>query len=304
MKEYEERDKVGRISKLAGPNDVKCKVSSINGLMCDYFEGHELRNIHYNIQTNMTFEDEISVNSTLTLKVSECFYSLQGEGARAGEPSIFIRLQGCSAKHACYASGVECDTEFESGKEMTLQEILFEATEAIDRTIGSMPNISDNDLKKNNLLWIVFTGGEPLDSLTPEILGWFIERGYKIALETSGTKYLSQQMAEKIEHITISPKCAEHVLTKNFGHLNRDDGLPVQSTNRCNFINVDELRYVRHAGQPGIPQPSLKAKYYYLSPHSDGAQINRENLKHCIKLCLENPKWRLSLQSHKLLGVL
>ena len=47
------------------------------------------------------------------LKVSEIFYSLQGEGYRAGEASLFIRLQGCSAKNACYNSGVICDTEFD-----------------------------------------------------------------------------------------------------------------------------------------------------------------------------------------------
>jgi 7-carboxy-7-deazaguanine synthase len=52
----------------------------------------------------------------MKLKISEIFYSLQGEGARAGTPTIFIRLQGCSAKNACYQSGIKCDTEFESGK--------------------------------------------------------------------------------------------------------------------------------------------------------------------------------------------
>jgi len=60
------------------------------------------------------------------LRVTEIFYSLQGEGARSGNPSIFIRLSGCSAKYACLTSGVMCDTEFESGKEMTLAEILTE----------------------------------------------------------------------------------------------------------------------------------------------------------------------------------
>ncbi len=58
------------------------------------------------------------------LKVSEIFYSLQGEGARAGTATFFIRLQGCKAKMACYASGVRCDTEFESGSEWTLDKII------------------------------------------------------------------------------------------------------------------------------------------------------------------------------------
>ena len=59
----------------------------------------------------------------MKLNISEIFYSLQGEGARAGTPTIFIRLQGCKAKFACLASGVKCDTEFESGRAWELQEI-------------------------------------------------------------------------------------------------------------------------------------------------------------------------------------
>jgi 7-carboxy-7-deazaguanine synthase len=78
---------------------------------------------------------------------------------------------------------------------------------------------------------------------------------------------------------------AEHVIKKNF-----PDG-------------VNELRYVRHKGQ-SIPNPSIKAEHYWLSPHSDGFTINSENLKHCIKLCLENPKWKLSLQNHKIWNIL
>ena len=58
------------------------------------------------------------------LNVSEVFYSLQGEGERAGEASIFIRLQGCKTKHACAASGIVCDTEFESGKPMKVSDII------------------------------------------------------------------------------------------------------------------------------------------------------------------------------------
>ena len=59
----------------------------------------------------------------MKVTVNEIFYSLQGEGKRAGEPSIFIRLTGCSAKHACYKSGVICDTEFESGAEWDVKEL-------------------------------------------------------------------------------------------------------------------------------------------------------------------------------------
>ena len=77
----------------------------------------------------------------MNLKVSEIFYSLQGEGARIGTPTIFIRLQGCKAKHACAKAGIKCDTEFESGKEL---------------------NCNDNDITQ-------------LDNLPPELKGLYCD---------------------------------------------------------------------------------------------------------------------------------
>lgn len=198
------------------------------------------------------------------MKVSEIFYSLQGEGARAGTPTIFIRLSGCSAKYACYASGIRCDTEFESGKEMSENELFSW--------------ILANGQGCKEITW---TGGEPLDQLTPEITAFFKEKGFYQAIETSGLKPL----ISGLDFVCVSPKVAEHVVLKNF-----PDG-------------VTELRYVRHAGQD-IPQPQVKAQYYWISPHSDGFTINIDNLKHCINLCLKNPQWRLSMQQHKLWNVL
>ena len=116
-----------------------------------------------------------------SLKINEIFYSLQGEGNRAGEPSIFIRLQGCSAKNACLKSGIECDTEFESGKEMNLV--------AIEDYIGArLYNTIRHDYRVKNNMWIVWTGGEPCDQLTEEIVEYFTDLGYKQAIETSGIK--------------------------------------------------------------------------------------------------------------------
>mgnify|MGYP006315313399 CR=1 FL=1 len=194
----------------------------------------------------------------MKLKVSEIFYSLQGEGARVGEASIFIRLQGCKAKFACAAARIKCDTEFESGREWDVKELLS--------------RISQFDCR--NVVW---TGGEPTDQLTEKIVSIFKEKGYYQCIETSGLNSVPQG----IDFVSLSPKVAEHILKKNFPE------------------GVTELRYVRHSGQE-IPQPSVEAKYYYLSPHSDGFEINQTNLNHCISLCLKNPLWRLSVQQHKI----
>lgn len=145
----------------------------------------------------------------LTLNVSEIFYSLQGEGARAGTANVFVRLQGCKAKDACYASGIKCDTEFESGRAYTIQELY----EAVDK------------YKCGKLIW---TGGEPAQQLTADHVAYFKQRGYYQCIETSGLF----SVPDGLDYIVVSPKVAEHVVKKNFDNT-----------------QVHELRYVRHAGQ-------------------------------------------------------
>ena len=119
------------------------------------------------------------------LKVNEIFYSLQGEGARAGEPSIFIRLTGCSAKNACYKSGVVCDTEFESGRMLTLEEIendILDLLEEYDddgelaaaRKCTELVPEAKISVKDK---WMILTGGEPGLQATPEFCIYFRSRG-------------------------------------------------------------------------------------------------------------------------------
>lgn len=113
----------------------------------------------------------------MNLKVNEIFYSLQGEGGRTGQASIFIRLSKCNL--ACSF----CDTDFAFGKPMTNEEILEE--------ISSFP-----------CKWIVWTGGEPTLQLTDEIVAFFKKNGYKQAIETNGTRIIPAG----IDYITCSPK--------------------------------------------------------------------------------------------------
>jgi len=199
----------------------------------------------------------------MELKISELFYSLQGEGARCGKPTFFIRTSGCKVKNACYKSGIRCDTDFEGGEIKTVEELL--------------KWMIDTNISCNEITW---TGGEPAEQLTTEIVEFFKEKGYYQCIETSGLF----AVPENIDFVCVSPKVAEHVVKKNFNH-------------------VTELRYVRHKGQ-FIPEPSITADHYWISPHSDGFNINKENLNHCINLCLDNPKWKLSVQNHKLWNIL
>lgn len=113
----------------------------------------------------------------MKLTVNEIFYSLQGEGGRNGEASIFIRLTMCNL--ACNF----CDTDFAEGDDMTLEEIL--------NVIGQYP-----------CKWIIWTGGEPTIQLKDQHLAFFREKGYKQAIETNGTR----RVPSLIDYITCSPK--------------------------------------------------------------------------------------------------
>lgn len=113
----------------------------------------------------------------MKLIVNEIFYSLQGEGGRSGEASIFIRLTKCNL--ACSF----CDTDFADGKEMSIEDILSHIAQYPCR-------------------WIIWTGGEPTIQLRNEHLAIFREKGYKQAIETNGTR----AVPSLIDYITCSPK--------------------------------------------------------------------------------------------------
>jgi 7-carboxy-7-deazaguanine synthase len=127
--------------------------------------------------------------------------------------------------------------------------------------------------------WILFTGGEPGLQLDDALIQLLRGQGWKLAIETNGTVLLP----EGLDWICVSPKTAEHTLRQKRAH---------------------ELKYVRRSGM-ALPQPSISAEHYLISPafQADGS-IRREDLEWCIGLVKQEPEtWRLTLQSHKLLGV-
>ncbi len=192
----------------------------------------------------------------MNLSVKEIFYSLQGEGGRTGEASIFIRLSRCNL--ACSF----CDTDFEEGKSMTLPEILSE-------------------IEQYPCRWIIWTGGEPTLQLNEETVTFFKQKGYKQAIETNGTR----KVPAGIDYITCSPK-------RNFEQIK--ELIP----------EVDELRFPVAKGD-SLPDISVlpKTNRYLLSPIFDEHQIVKENVAYCVELVLKNPRWALSLQTHKLIGI-
>jgi organic radical activating enzyme len=208
-------------------------------------------------------------------QVNECFSSLQGEGIRAGTANVFVRFTGCNLKCELKAGpqspgGFDCDTEFASGRKVTLDQLHEWICKQVEITGGANPK------------YLILTGGEPGLQVDEEFCCFFHDLGYKLAIETNGTVDIAGTLGMKnrtgIDWVTMSPKVAEHAV-------------------KC--FKVDELKYVRGFGQ-GIPKPVAKADHYLISPAADGNNIHPDTLAWCTKLVLDNPSWRLSCQLHKL----
>lgn len=201
-------------------------------------------------------------------RVNEIFYSLQGEGGRAGEPSVFVRFSGCNLSCSVVPGpkspgGFDCDTEFESGTWMTAKEIRA----AYER------RLRDAGVTVQGWPFVVFTGGEPLLQLDAALMAEFLT--IPAALETNGSIALPTGVT--LDWICVSPKVAEHVVRVERAH---------------------EVKYVRAEGQ-GIPKPKCKSTLKFVSPSFGSDGLATATLRWCVDLCLQNPPWRLSVQQHK-----
>jgi len=197
-----------------------------------------------------------------TYQINEVFYSLQGEGARAGTANLFVRFSGCNLTCRRESEGFDCDTEFTSGVKMTAAGLLAECRTHLPDSVKSVG--------------VIFTGGEPTLQLDDALCAAFHEAGFRpLCIETNGTN----EVPRGIDWISVSPKTAEHTL-----RVGR---------------TVHELRYVRRAGM-GIPRPTLQAGQLFISPAftADGG-IDADDLAWCIEMVKEQPHWRLSVQQHK-----
>ncbi|MDB4889752.1 MAG: hypothetical protein JWL61_1607 [Gemmatimonadetes bacterium] len=215
--------------------------------------------------------------------VREIFYTLQGEGQNAGRPAVFCRFSGCNLwtgreqdRHKAVCQF--CDTDFvgigpDGGK--------FESAAALaDNVLSRWPSVEAGKAVGGRPL-VVCTGGEPLLQLDEPAIAALHERGFEVAVETNGT----QPAPAGIDHICVSPKAdAPLVLTK--GH---------------------ELKLVYPQVQPDA-QPErfagLDFSAFMLQP-MDGptTEITQSNTAAALAYCLAHPQWRLSLQTHKMLGI-
>lgn len=130
-------------------------------------------------------------------KVNELFYSLQGEGMRAGTAALFLRLAGCNMDCSVAIHGFDCDTQWRNGRGMTAEEIVIELEQLA-----------------SGCRWVVITGGEPALQIDPPLIERLHKAGYKLAIETNGTV----ELPAGLDWITVSPKVPEVQLRQRFAH--------------------------------------------------------------------------------------
>lgn len=213
----------------------------------------------------------------MSYAVKELFLTLQGEGARTGRRAVFCRFSGCnlwSGREEDRASAVcrFCDTDFVGtdgarGGRYETAAALADAALAVWREGAS---------DANGAPYLVCTGGEPLLQLDAALLGAFHEAGFEVAVETNG----ALPAPEGVDWLTVSPKA----------------GAPLKQT------RGDELKLVYP--QPGAEPErfqGLDFALFYLQP-MDGPE-RAANTRAAIDYCLQHPAWRLSLQTHKLIGL-
>ena len=210
-------------------------------------------------------------------QVKEIYYTLQGEGAQSGRAAVFCRFAGCnlwSGLEADRSSAVcrFCDTEF-VGTDGPGGSSFLAPGDLADAVAGQWGPVSKAGGAKP---FVVCTGGEPLLQLDAPLVDSLHERGFEIAVETNGTL----PCPAGLDWICVSPKAGAAL----------------------RLVTGDELKLIYP--QPGA-EPSqfehLDFRHFFLQP-MDGPDI-KENMKLTVEYCLAHPRWRISLQTHKVMGI-
>ena len=213
-----------------------------------------------------------------TYSVKETYVTLQGEGAQTGRAAVFLRFTGCNLwngleRDRLLAVCQFCDTDFvgtdgENGGR-------FQGPKAL---AAHVRRVWDEASGQGGVPYVICTGGEPLLQLDLPAIAALHEAGFEIGVETNGTL----AAPAGLDWICVSPK-ANAQLTQTRG---------------------DELKLVFPQDEPEArPErfESLQFEHFFLQPKDDKRQA--ENIAAAAAYCMKNPKWRLSLQTHKLIGL-
>ena len=220
----------------------------------------------------------------MSYKVKEIFYTLQGEGINAGRPSVFCRFSGCN-----FWSGREqdrskaicdfCDTDFngtngDGGGEFASAAELAQAI--ADKWPLKLPAALES--LRPAVPLVVFTGGEPLLQLDEALITAIKLFGFQTAVETNG----SVQVPNGVDWVTVSPKSLAHLAQRSGNEL--------------------KLVFPQKISPEELEQ--LRFDHYILSPMADlDPTVTAKNTHLALEFCRSHPRWRLSLQLHKILNI-
>jgi 7-carboxy-7-deazaguanine synthase (Cx14CxxC type) len=211
----------------------------------------------------------------MTYTVREIYYTLQGEGVHTGRPAVFLRFAGCnlwSGREADREAAVcrFCDTEFVGtsgpggGK--------FPTAESLAAAVAALWPAESSGR------YVVCTGGEPLLQLDEPLIGALHEAGFEVAVESNGTL----AAPAGIDWLCISPKAAAPVVQRSGNELKL---VYPQDEEEAQPENFEDLAF----------------EHFFLQP-LDGPDL-AENTRLAVEYCLAHPRWKLSLQTHKVLGI-
>ncbi|WP_024851465.1 7-carboxy-7-deazaguanine synthase [Hydrogenovibrio kuenenii] len=213
----------------------------------------------------------------MSYRIKEAFYSLQGEGFHTGRPAIFCRFSHCNlwtGKEADRATAVcqFCDTDFigEDGQNGGRFE---DAKALLNHLLALWPK------NTNTHPFFVLTGGEPLLQVDQQLIDIFHKNKVEIAVETNGTLKAPQGL----DWVCVSPKANAPII--------QDSG------------NELKLVFPQKERQPEDVE-HLEFEHFYLQPMADSnPAITQHNIQVAVEYCLKHPKWKLSLQTHKILNI-
>jgi 7-carboxy-7-deazaguanine synthase (Cx14CxxC type) len=228
----------------------------------------------------------------MTYTVKEIFYTLQGEGAQSGRAAVFCRFSGCnlwSGREEDRSRAVcqFCDTDFVgTGPDGGRFKNVGELADAIDRCwagdgrVTADPRVPEvtgfPERSAVSRKYVVCTGGEPLLQVDEKLISELHQRGFEVAVETNGTK----PAPKSLDWICVSPKAGAPLVQKSGNEL--------------------KLVYPQEKAPPEEFE-RLDFRHFFLQP-MDGPHT-AANTEAAIEYCLRHPLWRLSLQTHKLVGL-
>ena len=212
--------------------------------------------------------------------VKEIYYTLQGEGAQTGRPAVFCRFAGCNLwtgheKDRASAVCPFCDTDF-VGTDGRGGGKFASATDLARTVAATWPGDIGQAAKSRQRPLVVCTGGEPLLQLDEAAVAALHAAGFEVAVETNGT----QEPPQGLDWICVSPKSGT-LLALTHGHELK-------------------LVYPQASARPE-EYAGLDFEHFFLQP-MDGPRRG-ENTRLAVEYCLAHPQWRLSLQTHKYIGI-